>query len=640
MTMRLLCATRPKSHAPGQTIMQESEGCEVDRAESTSLDDRMNIMQDEESVSAPKTSEDLNSSNPSPNLLPTSTNKKTDSSISSEQDTATATSSLRISLNVSERSLASTEMFELPGADGPDGPGAADSRRKRNFQHQNHSLRISVSELAACVGYHPFRTLPKVAMDHVYQGSAGQALLRHDAQLLGLPLISERQALLDIAQQAGAATQQALQSALQVQTGEKKVQSVETAEKLRQTVVQEAKKSKKLSKEQLATLQEGARHSINTGFGNSWESQALDLYERQCGWEVQERNTEIRMWPFDENGREIQSAYAYRRLDNATTSTSTSTDLPPPKRQKNTIAEIIDLVVEKDEKIAAPEPQKACFFSLRGAVDGIREELAPSNIPSSNKKDDDDDSWILRRIIVECKHRMSRLQASPPLYEMIQTTAYCLMYEAEEADLVQVLRRQQQQRRPTTRKQKKNEAAKDHGKSASNKLTDYFENKEATNGAKDASSQSETAKSETDHKHASSGNKDEKAKEESKAPDEKIVDAKANDTLKLQEVQPSSKENESSPSKEDSPTLQISVHRISLEDPLLQHRYHWDATILPRLRSWVEAVYSIRRDDDKRYRLLTAVSSENLKEAWEIVFDECPWLRDGDTSYLQDMATR
>jgi hypothetical protein len=153
--------------------------------------------------------------------------------------------------------------------------------------------------------------------------------------------------------------------------------------------------------------------------------------------------------------------------------------------------------VENDETIAAPEHKKACFFSLRGAVNGIPEELALSNnIPSlKNKDDDDDDSWILRRII------MSRLQASPTLYEMIQTTAYCLMYEAKEADLVRVLQRQQQ-RWPKTRKKKKKEADEDHENTAANKLTDYFENKESENGTKNASSQSEKTKLETDHKQA------------------------------------------------------------------------------------------------------------------------------------------
>jgi hypothetical protein len=49
---------------------------------------------------------------------------------------------------------------------------------------------------------------------------------------------------------------------------------------------------------QLQQLQEGVWHSINTGFRTSWEEQALDLYERHCGWELQEWNSKVWEWPF------------------------------------------------------------------------------------------------------------------------------------------------------------------------------------------------------------------------------------------------------------------------------------------------------------------------------------------------------
>ena len=99
----------------------------------------------------------------------------------------------------------------------------------------------------------------------------------------------------------------------------------------------------------------------------------------------------------------------------------------------------------------------------------------------------------------------------------------------------------------------------------------------------------------------------------------------------------------------------ITCSRVSLDDPIMQHRQNWHNVILPRLRSIVEAVYSIRATDDKRYRMLHAhasslasggvsgggrhgtrrsgTSTGDDTECWEIVFEECPWLRDCDTAF-------
>ena len=89
---------------------------------------------------------------------------------------------------------------------------------------------------------------------------------------------------------------------------------------------------------------------------------------------------------------------------------------------------------------------------MRGAIDGIREEL----IPSTQGGDDDDNSWVLAKVIVKCKHQMYKLQASPPLYEMIQITAYCFMYQVQDANLVQVLREKNDENIRNSRKKSRN----------------------------------------------------------------------------------------------------------------------------------------------------------------------------------------
>ena len=103
---------------------------------------------------------------------------------------------------------------------------------------------------------------------------------------------------------------------------------------------------------------------------------------------------------------------------------------------------------------------------------------------------------------------------------------------------------------------------------------------------------------------------------------------------------------------EDSMMMDISVIRISMEDPRFQLNQNWESMILPRLKSWVDGIYEIRSCDDKRYRLLMASTSssggeeasetqclQQLRDAWSILFEECPWLIDCDTQYTREIGS-
>jgi hypothetical protein len=60
----------------------------------------------------------------------------------------------------------------------------------KEFQYQDHTLRINASEISAVTGFH----FAKVLMSHVYQGRTGKELKDHDANLLGIIImISEDQ---------------------------------------------------------------------------------------------------------------------------------------------------------------------------------------------------------------------------------------------------------------------------------------------------------------------------------------------------------------------------------------------------------------------------------------------------------------
>ena len=94
----------------------------------------------------------------------------------------------------------------------------------------------------------------------------------------------------------------------------------------------------------------------------------------------------------------------------------------------------------------------------------------------------------------------------------------------------------------------------------------------------------------------------------------------------------------------DESDLCMSVIRLDLDDPVWQPRMLWHSLVLPRLRSFVDAVYEIRRDDSKRYRLLRAVAIASgdvalLEPAWSMLHHECPWLVDCDTAFYRAQWT-
>ncbi|EEC48531.1 predicted protein [Phaeodactylum tricornutum CCAP 1055/1] len=487
-----------------------------------------------------------------------------------------------------------------------------DDELTRAFQHQSHSLRVSASNVAAMTGFHPWKNLPELAMNLVYQGRLGQALLRKDALLLGLQLTTEEQVLRDLAQQSGVSTQKALQSILQVKDGSKKVESVELAAKLKQRVLYEAVKSGKLNKEQLKTLQEGTRSAVDTGYGTHQEDDALNLYEKQCGWEVRERNAEIRNWPFARREDIVPQLETKPGLPTVLPMRPASSQWSSPTLAESDLQEVAlkraksltgdgpvefqDVVSntsfgEGDDTVQHHASLKGTcttrspsaispnnhrnllpFFSIVGSVDGLREELFSPDTPCTFSTEFGAD-LALRTVIVECKHRMRKVHIVPPLYEQIQTIAYCLMYEVSEADHVQVLRQDP---------------------SASGKGSCTFVENNTTLDAWVASTQNQ-------------------GKSAATLPTTKpMVDLK--------------------------PTL--TTYRVSLNDAVMQHQTQWRDTVLPRLRSFVEAVYAIRASDDKRYRLLVAVSlstagedAATVLEAWTILHKECPWLESCNTAF-------
>ena len=509
------------------------------------------------------------------------------------------------------------------------------------FKHSPYYLRIPASSVAALCGLHPFQNLPQVLFDYVYQSYMGQLLLQQDAQLLGLTLVDaksyEQEQMMNLASAASTETKALVQQVLEVSEGKRKLQSIDDVQSIQKQIKSQAAKaheSGKLSKKQVETLVEASRGHVATGFGTCHEDEALDVYETRVGCTVRERNEALMEWRFsrveaiDDSSNElgvtaIPMGDAKRKVWNNTMQVinneadqdkkmeaSTNEEQGRAKEEPIEIAMNVDNTAKLEKEKAAsssaviidkPKP----FFRIVGAVDGVRDELyyedadlKQSNAPASvnctqnhtsksndnqqqaqneyNFSDDEEEQWSLRPIIVECKHRMNEAKVPPPLYDQIQTCLYCHMYKVEEADLIQVVRRRKEDK---------------HGEEKENDVAVKSGNEGADADGKPSKSKSESTS------------------------DKKVGSNKKQD-------------------------MSITITRVSLNDPIHNHNHHWIATLLPRIASFVDAVYNIRKDDGKRYRLLMAfVQSQQEenggaeKDSWKLLWDECPWLIHCDTAF-------
>lgn len=518
-----------------------------------------------------------------------------------------------------------------------------------HFRTQHHSLRVSASNIAAIAGFHPWKNLPELFLyDMVYQGSIGKELLQHDAALLGLNIVDPDQMLLELARKAGDSAGHALRDALRIKDGSKFVPTVQAATAVKQKVIKEARKSK-LSKTELKVLEEGVRSVVNTGYGTAHEDNALDLYQQQTGWLVEERNAEVRVWPFglDDDGDiptvvPLCKASALRRSNNSADAVLKGAGKLPSKPSIAKRPKVVDLLEGENRKgnelessegrsnsTAVPEKP---FFSILGSVDGIRDELAVIT-PTGDRSNTDEfgDDWQIRRVIVECKHRMRKIQPIPPLFEQIQTTAYCLMYDVADADIVQVLRTRRKSQRDDGENRSVKAATRVNAPAKDQSLLDPW-----LKGDVDTMNGKEERES---HVHCSDG--EEEIRNFNKTS---LGTSEASEDVPKTNPEGGSVENESKTKKQQSATdleskICIKVTRVSLDDQIMDHRRQWKKVILPRLRSFVAAVYNVRKDDDKRYRMLSAISDQTDEEApWRILFAECPWLESCDTAFHNGRA--
>ena len=489
------------------------------------------------------------------------------------------------------------------------------------FKNRRDSIRLSASQIAAMAGFHPYSNLAKLLMDLVYQGAVGQRLLKHDANLLNIQLISEDEAINQIVKKAGSDVKNAFQQAIDISKGLVKVKSIQDADGIKRKIMSKVNMTNKLSKAEKKQLEEATRYGVNTGFGKEHEEDALDLYEKQCGWDVRCRNEDMKCWKFQRSKDGIacpmgpaETMYTIGKMDNSEhrqeicnskdtavividgdsgDEDETESCRDRQSKEENTALKPIEIDSSQDDdatnrvrakcssgKGSAPLPtehgkkREKEFFSIIGVVDGIREELFHAPTQKNGDTVDNDQDWTLRQVVVECKHRMKNAFSTPPFYDQIQAIVYCMMYNTTEAEIIQVMRNKR-------------------------------------NG-----------KSDQDSSTANTSEAGVKVAKESGTEEgcDSAVEQRSN--MKIHQG-----------------NITIQCDRISLDDQIMQHHQNWNSTILPRLSSFVDAAYSVRGNDDKRYRMIRAaalaLSGGDEGPWWEILLEECPWLIHCDTAFAK-----
>lgn len=168
------------------------------------------------------------------------------------------------------------------------------------FRVSKHSVRLSASNVGALTGFNPYSNIPDMIFSIVYQSRMGSLLLRRDAQLLGIDLVNEEDAMKALARKSESKEiVKAVEIAVEVKRQKKKIVSTNEATDLKASLTKLINNSKiKLNGADRKVLLSNSIQCVNTGFGTGHESDAIDLYEKECGWEVRERNSELMEWPF------------------------------------------------------------------------------------------------------------------------------------------------------------------------------------------------------------------------------------------------------------------------------------------------------------------------------------------------------
>lgn len=438
------------------------------------------------------------------------------------------------------------------------------------FRNKKDSLRLSASNVAAMAGFHPFSSLPQLMLQLVYQSRRGQQLLAHDSRLLGVSLVTEEEMLLNIATKAGKDARISMERALAVQKGTVVLNNTKEATQLKQNVLQMAAASDKLNPAEIQLLKKGIPQVVDRGYGTHHERGAIDLYETKCGWEIRERNAAILKWPF------IRAEDTYRAQKTSLSNNSAPTVIPLASATKFIFAE------------SEQQPAK------RSRVDSE----APLQRTADFKPEQSE-------VVIELTKEEVLLDNS---YSMLPF--FCI-YGAVDGIRDELWY---------------DEPASPSGSDEQDNPDDYWKLRQVV----------------IECKHRMSSNCRARVAPPLYDQIQAVVYCLMYQTSEADLVEvfrtvdkkcQNNKQKDAQKSEIEVQKVEIVASRVSLDDPLNRHGENWELFILPRLRSFVDAVYNIRSDDDKRYRLLSSVANLDDSDAWTMIIEECPWLKNCDTAF-------
>lgn len=471
--------------------------------------------------------------------------------------------------------------------------------------------------------------------------------------------------MMSLATAASTETKQLIQQVLEVSSGKRKLESVDQVQSIQKKIASQAKdahKAGRMTQKQVETLVEASRGHVSTGFGTCHEDEALDIYEKRVGCVVRERNEDLMEWRFERIGFEgetgvsaVPMGKARRRrgwmaymqdqkakneetkLDSGiksnelgscandnnqvyqmksdeekktepedivahTTDSASNHSTVIDETQQS--SNVIDLTADAQPDTSAQHMStKPFFFKIVGAVDGIRDQIymdSPAKtkvIPSKSIRSEQDERGEfsdedMDQMIAEYRTPSKEKEKMP---SHANATVDDNEFPDDECNItirpiiVECKHRMRKAIIPPPL----------YDQIQTCLYCQMHETEEA-----DLIQVVRNQNVETDLKES----------------------ARVNDTIE---------------DTDNDKHIEITISRISINDPIHNHKHHWTITLLPRLASFVDAVYNIRKDDTKRYRMLIALvayqdvhaTDASEREAWQLLWDECPWLKHCDTAF-------
>jgi hypothetical protein len=424
--------------------------------------------------------------------------------------------------------------------------------------------------------------------------------------------------MLTLGAAASIQTKQLIQQVLEVSSGTRKLESVDEVQLIQKKIATQAKDAQKagrMSQKQVDALIEASRGHVSTGFGTCHEDAALDIYEKRVGCSVRERNEDLMEWRFD-------------RVDvhNGETGVS-AVPIGKAKRRRGWMAFMQEQTKQQAEQLESGH------------------KIEPTVLKSNTKQSEPEQSNQVHVLTNE---------ANTVKTESIET----LHDTNDVSDLTA-----EKEPEPSLDDTPKKPFFKIVG-AVDGIRDEIYEEPLATKLEKTSEFSDNEVEHDTQHDEFSDDDHNiilrpivveckhrmKKAQIPPPLYDQiqtciycqmhETEEADLIQVVRNQMKKPHQKEHNAKVSDNDN-HIEVTISRISLNDPIHNHKYHWKATLLPRLASFVDAVYNIRKDDSKRYRMLIAlVTCENEdadmdaeKEAWNILLEECPWLKHCDTAF-------